>query len=62
MFGWIHLGKSELKNKFQLNNTFRIKAKNPGFKIESIMEAKSILLKSNQTCQNQFYTFRINSG
>jgi len=62
MFGWIHLRKSELKNNFQLKSTFRIKATNSGFKIESVMEAKSILLKSNQTRQNQFYTFRINSG
>lgn len=30
------------------------------FKLESIPEAKSILLESNQTCQNQFHTSRIN--
>jgi len=30
------------------------------FKSETILESKSILLESNQTCQNQFYTSRTN--
>jgi hypothetical protein len=30
--------------------------------VELILEAKSILIKRNQTCQNQFYTFIINFG
>jgi hypothetical protein len=30
-------------------------------KIDSILEAESILLLGNQTSQNQFYTFKINS-
>jgi hypothetical protein len=38
------------------------KATNPSFKLESILEAESIIFESNQTCQIQFYTSGINYG
>jgi len=39
-----------------------IKSNKSLLQVESILETESILLESNQTCDNQFYTYRINYG
>lgn len=36
-----------------------VKATNLDFKLEFIFEAKTIMLENTQTCQNQYYVFRM---
>jgi len=59
MFGLVH-AKLSWTIYLSVKINYRINGPISSFKLESIMEVQSILLESNQTCQNLFYTSRIN--